>query len=61
MGYMGGQSVSMGYQPYSMQVSTHTPAPRRAQGDEERVLSSLWGHWLGRRVLISALRVPQPL
>lgn len=26
MGYMGSQSVSMGYQPYGMQVSTPGPA-----------------------------------
>lgn len=33
MGYMGTQSVSMGYQPYSMQVSTSCPlAPAWLQG-----------------------------
>lgn len=44
MGYMGSQSVSMGYQPYGMQVSTPCPMGPflGAGGDEVRVGSSLW-------------------
>ena len=44
MGYMGSQSVSMGYQPYGMQVSApcHAGPFLGTGGDEARVGSSPW-------------------
>ncbi|KAK4811974.1 hypothetical protein QYF61_022970 [Mycteria americana] len=44
MGYMGSQSVSMGYQPYGMQVSTpcHT-GPSLGTGGDEGLMSALPG------------------
>ena len=65
MGYMGSQSVSMGYQPYGMQVSTPCPVGTggtRGGGIQPALLAAGKGEaWWKLWAITSGLCIPQPL